>query len=631
MTKFYLSILLVFLGHLTMIAQLPDYNKRADFLKANANWVFGKGAGLDFNNGAAASFSTAMFSEEGCAAVSDPLTGKLLFYSNGGKVWNARHEVMPNGRNLLGNARYQYKYIKNSQGDTVNIDTTVIYSTVQGVSIVPLLNEPGKYYLFSLSGLTSGGPKPEGTLFYNIVDMNLNNGLGDVINGKKNITLDRDTLAEAMVAIPGNNCDVWLTVHHQRRNEFRAYHITLDGIDPNPVVSLSGYLPGDNYFIGSMAVTPDRSKIAITAMGAGVLLGHFNPATGIASGHFLANYGSSFLGVCFSPDNSKMYLAAADHLAQLDISIFDTITILSSVKQIVNAPTAHRFFLLRLYNDTIYLGEKRTNTRGVTHVNRINRPNLADTACSYQAKAIVLTSGDTSLGYLDNEVAIAYPPDTALGLLLDTLLCSPSYTLGAPEGFVGYVWEDGSTSARREVTVAGVYKVLSRDACHSRIDSFVVRGLGWESPIITIDLSTLRTLSSYESYQWLLDGQAIAGATDSAYMVTENGKYQVVVKRGGCSDTSDAYVVTNAEDNVEELKAINHSISVYPNPAKDIVHIRAPFSLSARLLAIDGSTVQHWQDIEKFSLKLLPDGLYFLRLMDKSGRLLKVEKIVIRH
>ncbi len=65
-------------------------------------------------------------------------------------------------------------------------------------------------------------------------------------------------------------------------------------------------------------------------------------------------------------------------------------------------------------------------------------------------------------------------------------------------------------------------------------------------PAIQADGYTLSTTRSFSSYQWLKAGAVIDGATDSAYVVTENGVYQVIVTDdNGCVDTSALYEVTN--------------------------------------------------------------------------------------
>jgi len=66
------------------------------------NWYFGSFAGVTFNFGAPqALMDGQMGANRGSITVSDSL-GNLLFYSNGEKVWNRNHQVMPNGNNLIG-------------------------------------------------------------------------------------------------------------------------------------------------------------------------------------------------------------------------------------------------------------------------------------------------------------------------------------------------------------------------------------------------------------------------------------------------------------------------------------------------------------------------------------------------
>src|SRR5690606_36508749 len=117
--------------------------------------------------------------------VSDRNTGDLLFYTNGAKLWNRNHLPMSNGGGLFGNGTQ--------------------LSTRQGVLIVPFIDDSTKYYVFSLDNVDhsmrinnpsfpfppgsfapqvfvdNNGDTVQGGLFYSVVDMNLNNGLGDVV------------------------------------------------------------------------------------------------------------------------------------------------------------------------------------------------------------------------------------------------------------------------------------------------------------------------------------------------------------------------------------------------------------------------------------------------------------------
>jgi hypothetical protein len=121
----------------------------------NNNWCFGDKAGLTFSNGNPQAFtSSQMTSIEGCASVSDPVTGKLLFYSNGLQVWDANNNVMPNGNGLLA-------------GPST--------SSTQGVFITPYPGNAKLYYLFTTDETSNGGANG---IRYSLIDLSLNNGLG---------------------------------------------------------------------------------------------------------------------------------------------------------------------------------------------------------------------------------------------------------------------------------------------------------------------------------------------------------------------------------------------------------------------------------------------------------------------
>ena len=68
------------------------------------NWFFGAGCGLDFSAGAPVYLPGGQIStDEGCSAMSDK-NGNLLMYTDGLKVLDKTHNIMPNGSVLQGNS-----------------------------------------------------------------------------------------------------------------------------------------------------------------------------------------------------------------------------------------------------------------------------------------------------------------------------------------------------------------------------------------------------------------------------------------------------------------------------------------------------------------------------------------------
>jgi hypothetical protein len=150
------------------------------------NWYFGNQAGIDFNTGYPVVLNnSSMLTYDGSTVMSDS-AGNLLFYSNGEKIWNRNHVIMPNGLNLNG-------------------------SSWNNQSCLAIL-KPGSdhlYYLFTVSNVYT--PIPLGG-FYSLIDMNLDGGLGDIVPGQKNILIpNTDSVANHIAAIRhANNKDYWI-------------------------------------------------------------------------------------------------------------------------------------------------------------------------------------------------------------------------------------------------------------------------------------------------------------------------------------------------------------------------------------------------------------------------------------
>ncbi|RYD98336.1 MAG: T9SS type A sorting domain-containing protein [Sphingobacteriales bacterium] len=162
-------------------------------------------------------------------------------------------------------------------------------------------------------------------------------------------------------------------------------------------------------------------------------------------------------------------------------------------------------------------------------------------------------------------------------------------------------------------------------------DSFVVLNLTIntiDAPFITINNQELGVTSAYDTYQWLLDGQAIAGATQSTYTVTQNGSYQVVAGlANGCSDTSEVYEVTSATS--IKRAGIAQQVQVFPNPSQGILNIKAPVAVQWELISIDGKRLQQGKGkAQTIVLSDYAEGVYLLKIADQDGNLVKTERVV---
>ncbi len=147
---------------------------------------------------------------------------------------------------------------------------------------------------------------------------------------------------------------------------------------------------------------------------------------------------------------------------------------------------------------------------------------------------------------------------------------------------------------------------------------------------IRVNVFELSTTLSYKSYQWLLNGETIPGATDSTYTVKRNGNYSVIVEdEYGCRDTSDVYTITNVDENsITEQNLLAHVIQIYPNPATDKVYIHSPVEVNIMLTGIEGKIIRQINAARNFSVNDLASGIYLLHITDTKGHLIKMEKLV---
>lgn len=270
--------------------------------KQGDRWYFGDGLGLDFSNGEPVLLTDgSMYSQglpfphsEASSVICDS-DGNLLFYTNSEKLWDRNHQVMPNGDSLLGH-----------------------YSSTQGALIVPLPKSKRLFYVFTTDSYYENNLK--NGFRYSVVNICLNDSLGDVVEGQKNILL-LDTVAEKLSAVRhANGTDYWVIVHKYFSDAFYAYHLTPVGID-EPVISKVGSrhpqpgFQGVEGAIGQLKVSPEGDRLAVVTVGGNLGISElfdFDPSTGVVSNCIDLNTGweSQYCyGVSFSPDNTKLYMS----------------------------------------------------------------------------------------------------------------------------------------------------------------------------------------------------------------------------------------------------------------------------------------------------------------------------------
>jgi len=339
-------------------------------------WYFGVGAGLTFNTsppsaigGGQTYFPSPNLWNEGTSSICDS-SGALLCYSNGAVIWNASHQMMPNGNGLMGHP-----------------------SSTHAALIVP---RPGSTRLFDL--FTTDGSENDfaNGLRHTVVDGCLNGGMGDVVSGSKNMLL-HGYMAEKIAAVRhANDMDYWVVGHEMNTSIFHIYLLTANGITDSRSVAIG---PSDMVGCGAQIVfSPDGGTLAYAVIGAPghMALYDFDRATGVLSNaRIWPNDASRMVwGLAFSPDGTKLYFTTSNYgsLRQLNLGAGSWTAIqFSEVTLGTLLPDLWKD--LRLGPDgKIYVAHAQSSALGV-----IQAPDVLGSGCQFTDNAVPVT-GTCSFG-----------------------------------------------------------------------------------------------------------------------------------------------------------------------------------------------------------------------------------------
>jgi len=460
--------------------------------KQNYVWKFGStGAGIDFANCNTTVLTNGInngFPFEGQSSISDKITGRLLFYTDGYNIYDSTNNVMQNG---------------NVVGLSISFTQTII------------IKKPGSNSLFYMftpdlqGGLLSNFHYPNAFgVNYAIVDMTLNGGLGSVISIFNSL---KDTSnCEKLTAIyHSNGQDVWLIGHEYRNNNFFSFLITSSGINTTPVISSVGHIvytwqkgtPGVSNFdaIGELKASPNGNKLAFTTFYNGTTcVADFDKSTGVVSNPIPLKIESGGYGVSFSHDNSKLYISGVDtsnftssnkngKIYQFDISSNNQMTIQNSRTTIYTDPNG-LFRSLKLGVDgKIYVARgNETDPIGTYYLGVINSPNISGFGCNYVHNGLYLnglkgrwglnnaiedSTFTCNYGCLDTNTNSFFPKPT-VGFKQNTLMQCLSGndfmltdTSNISTGTITRIWNFGDatsstdSSVNKFFTKAGIYQI----------------------------------------------------------------------------------------------------------------------------------------------------------------------------
>ena len=483
-------------------------------------WYFGFHSGLNFATSPPTPLTNGQLStHEGCAAISNT-NGELLFYTDGIKVWNNQHQVMPNATDLSGN-----------------------HSATQSVIIVPQPQHSDMYYVFTVDDIAHNKG-----LQYSIIDMTLDNNKGNVLI--KNVPLLTPTSEKITSVRHSNKNDMWIIAHEWNSNAFFAYLLTENGLSETPVISYVGSVHqgsdgGDAR--GYLKASADGSKLALALQSSAIFeIFDFNPALGTVMNAQKIE-GDNFdwsetYGVEFSPDGTKLY-GTAEKNGLLNIYQFDlnAADIPNSGVVIGTSASDIRGALQLAPNGKIYLARY-----GSHYLGGIDFPNLAGNNCEYIDDGLFLGNNATSAYGLPsfvqsyfNSFHISYE-GACLGdstqLILQTPVQIDSMVWQINDNYIynqlntKYLFQEADNYiVEATVFYDNLSYVLSQNVTigvFPEIDINQEQILACENEILLLELNLENV-----TYQWP------DGSTANTFCVTEAGIYDVTVSNNQLCST----------------------------------------------------------------------------------------------
>lgn len=251
-------------------------------------------------------------------------------------------------------------------------------------------------------------------------------------------------------------------------------------------------------------------------------------------------------------------------------------------------------------------------------------------------------------------IVVNYNPKPLVNLGADTLIC-PGVKVTFDAGNIGdtYLWDNGSTERLREVSGAGDYSVAVTNSfnCTATDEVNVIvkdMPLGEINAVhgdtATYTFSVIDALYAVD-YIWDFgDGTPTVNGFWQTHKYTKNGIYLVKLAMVGDCDTNsyrertvDVYDVLEGGGTTGiNNPSLNHAISIYPNPAKEMIYLS--LNMDVKINGIDvfnilGQRISSIKQPSKstsigISTVSLPNGIYSMRINTDKGFV--VQKFEVR-
>ena len=371
--------------------------------------------------------------------ICDSASGKLLFFSNAMRIWDSTGAVMQNGDSLQPLKIYSQ-------------NTPALQGQTQGSLILPK-GSNGEYYVFvpTVSDSLYNAlwvpdiKTPFDELRYNVVNMNLNGGLGTVTVKNKVLLKNTEMVRTKMQACRhSNGYDWWLLKQTgYGPNNITRFLVTKDSIYGPYTQNFASPHWGTTDYFGQITFSSDGKKLAsVQGKSQRIFVADFDRCSGELSNPLVFNIpldsstipnplpqylmDSASNGVCFSPSGKFLYTTRRYNIYQFEYDEPDSNIAWVRIQH--GPDTSYNAFeyfghLYKGPNNRIYVGKVGGSLK---QYSVIDYPDVKGVGCGFCRKCFRLDS-NVNFGI----TAPPNMPDYSLGADLSKV-CWP---LGASEIF----------------------------------------------------------------------------------------------------------------------------------------------------------------------------------------------------
>jgi hypothetical protein len=381
--------------------------------------------------------------------------GNYLFSSNGCKIFNKNFYVMENGDDL--------NQVPQSTFSNSCIETFSQAEIIRnGALSLPIPNSKDSLFAFFRSETNRVIVPPLNllplNLYYSLINIKSNNGLGKVIT--KNQIIVRDTLdgGDINAVKHANGKDWWVITRKFISNKFYTFRISSKGIDSSFVQIVGDTTTLRGQYGGDASFAPDGLKYAYFTARDQLMLYDFNRLTGKLSNfrRIVVPYevnlpDALFAGIAFAPNSKFLYIFTITQIFQVDTDASDIQSNIFQVARYDSAAAPYAYPTAgRLAPDCkIYF----VSTNGLQYFGYIRYPDRKGIACQVVQGGIKTPFSVAIRGGLPNNpnyrlgVTPTYPCDSTIDFRVPTKETFTTIDVNVfpnpSSGNVTLDWDDG--------------------------------------------------------------------------------------------------------------------------------------------------------------------------------------------